>query len=100
MCRSSLEKGVSRKVSAILSAIPSPTTRAPMHRTFASLCSRVASALKQSPQSAARMPGILFAVMETPIPVPQMMMPRSHSPETTAFATPFAYTGQSQEASE
>jgi len=50
----------------------------------------VALALKTSWQSAQRMPLNLFAVMLMPIPVPQMRMPFSHSPESMAFATFFA----------
>ena len=38
------------------------------------------------------MPGTLFAAMEMPMPVPQQMMPRSHSPEATAFAARWANT--------
>ena len=44
-------------------------------------------------QSAARIPLILFAVIEIPIPVPQIKIPFSTFPSLTAFATAFAYTG-------
>ena len=37
--------------------------------------------------SAARMPGTLFAVMEIPIPVPQIKIPLSHSPRVMASVT-------------
>ena len=74
-CRASPEKGVSRKVSTIFRARPSPSTLAPMARMLASLCSRVAWAEKQSEHRAARMPFTLFAVMEMPMPVPQIIIP-------------------------
>ena len=54
-----------------------------MHSTFASLCRRVYFAEYQSPQSAARIPFILFAEMEMPTPVPQMSIALSASPEVT-----------------
>ena len=57
---------------------------------FASLCSLVACALNVSLQSAARIPLILFAVIEIPIPVPQIKIPCFTSPSLTAFATAFA----------
>ena len=53
----------------------------------------VACAEKQSWQSAALIPFILFAEIDIPIPVPQMMIPLSHSPEATAFAAACPYTG-------
>ena len=54
---------------------------------FASLWRRVISADRLSPQRAQRMPLTLFAAMEMPMPVVQMTMPRSHSPEATLRAT-------------
>ena len=51
---------------------------------FASLWRRVISADRQSPHRAQRMPLTLLAAMEMPMPVVQMTMPRSHSPEATA----------------
>ena len=49
-------------------------------RAEAQLIELVASALKQSEHSAARIPLNLFAVMEMPIPVPQIRIPLSQSP--------------------
>ena len=69
----------------ILSASPGPTTRAPIVRILASLCSLVISAEKQSEQSAARMPFTLFATIETPIPVPQLNSLRPQSSPAPAF---------------
>ena len=80
-------------MSTILSASPGPMTLAPIANIFASLCSLVACAEKQSWQSAALIPFILFAEIDIPIPVPQMMIPLSHSPEATAFAAACPYTG-------
>ena len=51
------------------------------------------SAVKQSVQTAALIPLNLFAVMEIPIPVPQIRIPFSHSPSRIACATFFAYIG-------
>ena len=76
-----------RKTSTIVSAIAGPTVRAPNARMLASLCWRVSFALYGSEQCAQRTPRTLFAAMEMPIPVPQMRIPRSQSPETTALAT-------------
>ena len=87
MWRSSLENGVSRNVSTILIASPGPTTLPPSASTFASLCSLVACAQKQSVHYAARIPGTLLAAIEIPIPVPQIRIPFSHSPSTMACAT-------------
>ena len=70
-----MENGVFKNVSTILIANPAPVTRAPSARTFASLCSLVASAEKQSPHKAARIPLNRFAVIEIPIPVPQIVIP-------------------------
>ena len=53
-------------MSTILIANSGPTTRPPNATIFVSLCNRVASAEKQSEQSAQRIPFILFAVMEIP----------------------------------
>jgi len=47
----------------------------------------VAFAEKVSPQSEALIPFTLFATIETPIPVPQMMIPFSYLPSATACAT-------------
>lgn len=43
--------------------------------------------LMQSVQSAARIPSILFAVIEMPIPVPQIRIPLSHVPFWIAWPT-------------
>ena len=82
-----------KKISTIFSASPGPTTLAPKAKMLASLCSLVASALKQSLHTAARIPGTLFAAIEIPMPVPQIKIPLSHSPSTMACATFFPYTG-------
>ena len=74
-------------------ANPAPVTRAPSARTFASLCSLVASAEKQSPHKAARIPLNRFAAIEIPIPVPQINIPLSHTPAKMALHTNFAYFG-------
>src|SRR5699024_9218009 len=76
--------GVERKVSTIESASPSPTTRPPRHRAFASLWRRVNSALKVSEQQQARMPRTLFAQIDIPTPVPQHRIASEHRPSTTA----------------
>ena len=54
---------------------------------LASLCSLVAWALNVSEQSAALIPGTLFAAIPIPIPVPQINIPKSNSLATTASAT-------------
>ena len=60
---------------------------------MALLCCLVASAQKQSVQRAARIPRNLLAVIDMPIPVPQIKIPISHSPDKIALHTFFAYTG-------
>ncbi len=64
-----------------------PTMPPPMARTFASLCSLVICAVSVSAHNAQRIPLILFAVMEIPMPVVQITIPFSHSPPATASAT-------------
>jgi len=59
---------------------------------LASLCSLVASAEKQSLQRAHLMPFTLFAVMDMPMPVPQIKIPFSYFPAATASATAFPYS--------
>ena len=44
------------------------------------------SALYTSEQVQTRVPFTLLAAMPMPMPVPQIRMPRSHSPDATAFA--------------
>ena len=51
-----------------------------------SLCLRESWAEYGSLHTTQRMPGTLFAAREMPTPVPQMTMPRSHSPLATALA--------------
>ena len=84
---------MSRKVSTIIVASPGPTTLPPIANIFALLCSLVAFAEKTSWQSAHLMPFTLFAVMEMPIPVPQIRIPLSASPPATAKATFLANSG-------
>ena len=67
-----------RNVSTIFTASPGPTTLAPIAKILASLCCLVASAEKQSEHKAARIPFTLFAAIEIPIPVPQIIIPLSH----------------------
>mgnify|MGYP007025243840 CR=1 FL=1 len=50
-------------------------------------CSLVSLAEMVSEHTEHRMPRILLAAMEIPIPVVQIRIPRSHSPDATAFAT-------------
>ena len=68
-------------------AAPSPSTRPPRQRIWASLCRRAMRAEKGSLTAAARMPGNLFAVMAMPRPVPQSSRPRSARPSRMARAT-------------
>ena len=93
ICRSSFENGVVKNVSTIFKARPGPTTRPPKARMLALLCSLVACAQKQSVHNAARTPLTLFAVIEIPMPVPQIRIPNSHSPSATACATFLPYSG-------
>ena len=58
-----------------------------------SLLLRERSAEYWSWQTAARMPGILLAVMHMPMPVPHSRMPRSWRPAATAEATSAALSG-------
>lgn len=88
--RSSFENSVSRNVSTTFKACPGPITLAPIARILASLCSLVACALNVSWHSAARIPFILLAAIDMPIPVPHISIPLSHSPDTIALATFFA----------
>mgnify|MGYP006863414892 FL=1 len=70
-----------------------PITLSPIHMICALLLFLDLSVEKGSWQTAARIPGILFAVMHIPIPVPHTRIPRSNSPEATASATTFATSG-------
>ena len=82
-----LKNGVFKKVSTIFTASSGPRTRPPNATILVSLCNLVASAEKQSEHSAQRIPGILFAAMEMPIPVPHIRIPFSHSPSKIACPT-------------
>jgi len=64
-----------------------PTIRAPNAIILALLCSFTSLAVAQSEHTAARTPFTLFAAMEIPTPVPQMRIPQSASPPTTARPT-------------
>ena len=70
-----------------------PVTRPPSAHMFALLCARHISALKQSDSSAQRMPGILFAASDMPMPVPQTRIPFSYFPSATPRAARSAYSG-------
>ncbi len=63
-----------------------PVIPAPRASTLASLCRRVIWALQGSLHRAHRTPFTLLAVMEAPMPVVQMTMPRSHFPSAAARA--------------
>ena len=91
--RSAWENAVFSQVSTISSASISPVTPAPIAIMLVSLCSRVRRADITSDSSAQRMPLTLLAVMDTPMPVVQTTMPRSHSPEATALAAGPAKSG-------
>ena len=54
--------------------------------TFASFHLRAPAAVSASPQSAARMPGTLFAAIDAPVPVQQQTIPCSASPAATSRA--------------
>jgi len=77
----------------ISSASISPVTAAPRAIMLVSLCSRVSLADMGLSSSAQRMPLTLLAVMDTPMPVVQQTMPRSHSPLATACAAGPAKSG-------
>jgi hypothetical protein len=61
--------------------------RPPSASTFASLCSRASRAVSSPHTTAARTPAWRLAAIETPIPVPQITMPRARFPAPTASAT-------------
>ena len=84
---------VSRKRSTMSIASPGPTTRPPKQMAFALLCIRVYRALNVSEQQAARMPGILFAAMLMPMPVPQMRIAFEQRPSVTARQAASAKSG-------
>ena len=68
-------------------------TRAPKQMALESLCSRVYFVEKQSLHSAARIPFILFAAMEIPIPVPQINRAQSAFFSVTAWQVVSAMSG-------
>ena len=74
-------------------AIYSEIILAPIHKTFALLWAFVISAENKSLTKDALIPFTLFATIDTPMPVPQIIMPFSYSPLATALATALAYTG-------
>ena len=59
--------------------------RAGIQMIFASLCKRASLASSVSQHNAARMPACLFAVMATPLPLPQIKIPQAALPCSTAF---------------
>lgn len=70
-----------------MNAKPSPVTLSPKQIMLELLCSFVALAVKQSPTTAALIPGILLAAMDMPTPVPQQSIPSVHSPDFILLAT-------------
>ena len=70
-----------------------PEVLAPMQSTLASLWRRASRAVVTSWQSEARMPGILLAAIDTPMPLPHSTIPRSAALEATRFATLAAKSG-------
>ena len=82
-----------RKISTIRLASSMPVTRAPRDIMLASLWARHISALKQSDSSAQRIPLILLAARDMPMPVPQIRMPFSYFPSATPRAARAAYSG-------
>ena len=66
---------VARNVARISSARPTPTTRAPIDRTLASLWARARRAVYRSLHSAARTPRTLLAASCSPWPLPPITMP-------------------------
>src|SRR5437870_2611397 len=63
-------------------------------RTFAWFQARAPRAVSASAQSAARIPGSLFAAIDTPVPVQQKSTPKSDLPSATRSATASATSGQ------
>ena len=79
--------------STIIFASSIPTTLAPKANMFVLLCCLDKSALYGSLQVTQRIPLTLLAARESPTPVPQITIPLSTSPLTTAFATASPDTG-------
>src|SRR6476619_101057 len=88
-----LANGVDSQTPTISSAYTGAMIRAPMLRTFASLCSRDSRASVTSWQSAARMPSTLFAAICSPCPDPPSTIARSASPAATTRAAAAQKTG-------
>jgi hypothetical protein len=74
---------------------PSPITLPPRQKTFMSSSSTPWYVEKTSWMSPARTPGILFAAMFAPTPLPQIAMARSISPEAIDLARGITKSGQS-----
>ncbi len=74
-------------------AVPGPTTRAPRHKAFASLCCRARRALRGSLHTTARTEGWRLAAMAMPTPVPQTRMASSASRLASARPTAWAKSG-------
>ena len=74
-------------------AVSADVARPASASTFRSLCCREIRAVSTSPQTAARMPGTLFAAIAMPMPVPHTSTPRCTSPLVTARATAAAKSG-------
>jgi len=77
----------------IFSASPSRTNRAGIQSMFALLCSLDSFASSSPQQIAARIPLCLFAVIATPLALPQRSIPNDASPLSTALATGWAKSG-------
>ena len=67
--------------------------RAPRLSTLASLCCRASWAVSSVQASAARMPGILFAAICSPLPEPPITMPRLPGSPATPCAARMTYGG-------
>src|SRR5262249_6093544 len=86
-CRGAWLNSAATNVCTRSQATLGPTVRPPMQMTFMWSSSTPCSAEKWSWISPARTPGILFAQIEAPTPLPQMATPRSSVPAATAWAS-------------
>jgi hypothetical protein len=86
--------GAENQASRISLATISEVPRRLMQRTLAWFQARAPRAVSASPHKAARIPGTLFAAMDTPVPVQQKSTPWSATPVTTDSATVRATSGQ------
>ena len=77
----------------IIRASSGPITRAPTASILVSLWRRDSSAEYGSLHTTQRIPLTLLAASDIPTPVPQIKIPRSHSPLVTALAARAAITG-------